>query len=104
MFPRGDQEKQRMDLSAVLPEDCISRIISFTSPRDACRSAVVSPLFKLAADSDDVWNRFLPSDYLQIISSASESSSSTLTSLSKKNLYFYLCNNPIFINNNGTMV
>ncbi|KAL5848620.1 hypothetical protein ACOSQ4_006633 [Xanthoceras sorbifolium] len=87
-----------MDVTVVLPEECISRIISFTSPRDACRSSVVSPAFKSASDSDAVWERFLPSDYQKIISS-SISSSSTLFSLSKKDLYLYLCHNPVLINN-----
>ncbi|KAH7573066.1 hypothetical protein ACOSP7_006496 [Xanthoceras sorbifolium] len=92
-----------MDTSVILPEECISHIISFTSPGDACRSAVVTPLFKSAAYSDAVWERFLPSDYQQIISSSVSSSvSSTLTSLSKKDLYFHLCHNPILINN-GTL-
>ncbi|GAY31691.1 hypothetical protein CUMW_287780, partial [Citrus unshiu] len=80
---------------------CISHIISLTTPGDACRLAVVSPVFKSAADSDLVWERFLPSDYKLIISN-SVSSSSLITSLSKKDLYFHLCHHPILINN-GTM-
>ncbi|KAI9196416.1 hypothetical protein LWI28_023751 [Acer negundo] len=90
-----------MDICVVLPEECISRIISFTSPRDACRSSVVSPAFKSAADSDAVWEIFLPSDYQQIISGSS-STTTTLVSLSKKDLYFYLCDNHLLVNN-GTL-
>ncbi|KAK2643922.1 hypothetical protein Ddye_019117 [Dipteronia dyeriana] len=90
-----------MDICVVLPEECISRIISFTSPRDACRSSVVSPTFKSAVESDAVWEKFLPSDYQQIISSSS-STTTTLVSLSKKDLYFHLCDNPLLIDN-GTL-
>ncbi|KAK3187830.1 hypothetical protein Dsin_027391 [Dipteronia sinensis] len=90
-----------MDISVILPEECISHIISITSPRDACRSSIVSPRFKSAADSDYVWESFLPTDYQQIISNL-VSPSPSLSSLSKKDLYFHLCHNPILINN-GTM-
>ncbi|KAL9411194.1 hypothetical protein AB3S75_044896 [Citrus x aurantiifolia] len=90
-----------MDITFVLPPECISRIISLTTPRDACRSSIACPIFKSAADSDYVWEKFLPSDYEQIISD-SVSDSSLITSLCKKDLYFHLCHNPIIVNN-GTM-
>ncbi|KAL9411195.1 hypothetical protein AB3S75_044897 [Citrus x aurantiifolia] len=90
-----------MDITNVLPVERISRMISLTAPRDACRLAVVSPVFKSAADSDLVWEKFLPSDYKLIIPN-SVSSSSLVTSLSKKVLFFHLYHHPIFINN-GTM-
>ncbi|KAJ0034011.1 hypothetical protein Pint_25362 [Pistacia integerrima] len=66
-----------------------------------CRVSVVSPLFKSATDSDAVWERLLPSDYHEIVSD-SVSSSELLVSLSKKDLYFHLCHNPILIKK-GTM-
>ncbi|KAB5573149.1 hypothetical protein DKX38_000343 [Salix brachista] len=87
-----------MDISEVFPEECLAHIISFTSPRDACRSALVTRNFQLAADSDAVWKGFLPPNYAEIISSAPASSSSKLADLSKKELYFHHCNNPILIN------
>nr|CAB3479988.1 unnamed protein product [Digitaria exilis] len=43
-----------------LPEACLAQVIALTSPRDASRCAAVSPAFRAAADSDDVWRRFLP--------------------------------------------
>lgn len=72
-----------MDIAAVdqLPVECISHIISLTTPRDACISSTVCPIFKSAADLDSVWEKFLPSDYNQIISN-SVSDSSLITSLS----------------------
>ncbi|CAK7336243.1 unnamed protein product [Dovyalis caffra] len=86
-----------MDMSKVLPDECLAHIISLTSPQDACRFALVSHNCQSAADSDVVWEGFLPSKYLEIVSSTT--SSSQLTSLSKKKLYLHLCNNPILINN-----
>ncbi|OMO88402.1 hypothetical protein COLO4_20279 [Corchorus olitorius] len=47
-----------MDFTKVLPEECLCMIISLTSPRDACRSALVCPALRSAADSDTVWERF----------------------------------------------
>ncbi|KAK2653521.1 hypothetical protein Ddye_013377 [Dipteronia dyeriana] len=79
-----------------LPEGCIAVVISFTTPRDACRLACVSTIFKSAADSDIVWDRFLPSDYLSAISDYVSSPTSSL--LSKKELYLRACNNPLLIN------
>ncbi|XP_052298760.1 uncharacterized protein LOC107174909 isoform X20 [Citrus sinensis] len=97
-------ERRKMDITFVLPARCISYIISLTTPRDASRLSLACPAFKSAADSDSVWEKFLPSDYKEIISNSSSISASSLmiTSLSKKDLYFYLCHNPILINNHTT--
>lgn len=73
-----------------LPEDCISNIISFTSPRDACVVASVSKTFKSAAKSDIVWEKFLPPDYPSLIPQSR-------VFLSKKDLYFTLCDDPVLI-------
>jgi len=51
-----------------LPEGCISDILYRTTPADACRLSVVSKLFHSAAESDALWERFLPSNYRFIIS------------------------------------
>ncbi|KAG4184977.1 hypothetical protein ERO13_A09G203300v2 [Gossypium hirsutum] len=84
-----------MEITRILPEDCLCLIISLTSPADACRSAMVSHAFRSVADCDAVWEKFLPSDYRSIISSS-------LLSLGKKDVYFHLCFHPILIQN-GTM-
>ncbi|KAI5347592.1 hypothetical protein L3X38_000479 [Prunus dulcis] len=86
------EAEAEMNIISVLPAECISHIVSCTTPQDACRSSLVSHLFRIAADSDIVWERFLPQDYKEIISSS-------LNSLSKKDLYFHLCNHPIIIGN-----
>ncbi|KAK3122718.1 hypothetical protein QOZ80_8AG0617210 [Eleusine coracana subsp. coracana] len=46
-----------------LPESCLAYAIARTTPRDACRCAAVSPVFRAAADSDHVWRRFIPDDH-----------------------------------------
>ncbi|KAI3775062.1 hypothetical protein L1987_49630 [Smallanthus sonchifolius] len=75
-----------------LPADCIADILSRGSPRDACRSAVVTSLFRTAAESDVLWDRFLPPDQLEIISE----SVSPVTYKSKKELFFKL-SSPLLI-------
>lgn len=74
-----------------LPVDCISTIISFTSPRDACVAASVSKTFESAVKSDTVWEKFLPSEYSSLIPQYSR------VFLSKKELYFALCDDPVLI-------
>ncbi|KAK8684941.1 hypothetical protein V6N13_040955 [Hibiscus sabdariffa] len=91
-----------MDFTMILPEECQSLIMSFTSPADACRSAMVDNALRSAVDFDAVWEKFLPSDYKSIILGSSSSSSSWLLSLGKKDLYLKLCFDPILLQN-GTM-
>ncbi|XP_019180684.1 PREDICTED: F-box protein PP2-B15-like [Ipomoea nil] len=83
-----------MEPFARLPEACVAEIISFTSPEDAARSAVVSAVFKSAADSDVVWDKFLPSDYQSIIS---RSLPPPIVYATKKDLYLALCHSPILL-------
>ncbi|RYQ91342.1 hypothetical protein Ahy_B09g097242 isoform B [Arachis hypogaea] len=75
-----------------LPEGCIANVVSLTTPRDACSLALVSSTFRSAAESDSVWDRFLPSDYNDIVSQSTSSSCR-----SKKQLYLSLCENPILV-------
>lgn len=74
----------------ILPEDCISNIISFTSPRDACVAALVSKTFESAVKSDSVWEKFLPLEYASLIPRSR-------VFLSKKELYFAMCDDPVLI-------
>lgn len=71
----------------ILPEGCVSTILSFTSPQDACKSSLVSAIFQAAADSDVVWERFLPTDYQDIVSR----SMVPFKFSSKKELFLLLC-------------
>lgn len=79
-----------------LPEGCIANALSLTSPKDACRLSLVASTFRSAAESDAVWDRFLPPDYYDIIS-RSVDGPDTFAVGSKKELYLYLCDNPIVI-------
>lgn len=79
---------------SVLPEGCLSEILSLTSPRDVCRAASISKGFNTAADSDPVWERFLPPDYREIIGRAV---SPVVVFGSKKQLYFSLSDSHIIL-------
>ncbi|KAF5961867.1 hypothetical protein HYC85_003076 [Camellia sinensis] len=70
----------------------LSTILSNTSPLDACRSLLVSSSFRSAANSNIVWERFLPSDYEDIVSR----SVTPLKFSSKKGIFVCLCD-PILI-------
>ncbi|XP_042515221.1 F-box protein PP2-B15-like [Macadamia integrifolia] len=74
-----------------LPENCISDILSFTTPGDACRSSAVSHEFKSVINSDILWERFLPLDYEKIISESVSPIDYEIIP-TKKDLYFSLCN------------
>ncbi|KAG6646678.1 hypothetical protein CIPAW_07G024800 [Carya illinoinensis] len=42
--------------------------MSLTSPQDVCRSVLLSSLIRFVADSDTVWEKFLPPNYEEILS------------------------------------
>ncbi|XP_019250067.1 PREDICTED: F-box protein PP2-B15-like [Nicotiana attenuata] len=71
-----------------LPEDCICTIISLTSPPDVLKLSLVSSTFRSAAESDYVWNVFLPSDCQDI----ARKSVTLLKYTTKKELFLCLCN------------
>ncbi|KAJ4802419.1 F-box protein [Rhynchospora pubera] len=76
-----------------LPEECVSHVISLTSPRDACIFSLASTGFRSAVDSDTTWQRFLPSDYVSILSRAVD----PVAFSSKKDLFFKLCERHVLI-------
>ncbi|KAM7273699.1 hypothetical protein ACFE04_028363 [Oxalis oulophora] len=82
-----------------LPEGCIAHMTSLTCPRDACRLSVVSTVFKAAAESDAVWERFFPDGFQSIIarSSSVDVENLPLPSNKKKDLFLYFANNHILI-------
>lgn len=88
-----------------LPEACLADVIALTSPRDACRLAAVSPSFRAAAESDAVWDRFLPPDYRAIAplppppATAAASGGKRM----KKGVYLGLCDKPVPVDD-GSMV
>ncbi|XP_073025987.1 putative F-box protein PP2-B2 [Primulina eburnea] len=81
-----------------LPQDCLVKVLSFTTPKDACRLSAVSSTFRLAAESDSLWELFLPSDYRDIISRSIDGSDSLPHEFqSKRDLYLRLSDHPIVI-------
>ncbi|KAL1218396.1 F-box protein PP2-B10 [Cardamine amara subsp. amara] len=87
----GDKVSDPSPLNS-LPVDCISNIISFTSPQDACVLALVSKTFESAVKSDNLWEKFLPADYEYLVPRSRDFKS-------KKELYFALCDNHVLIDN-----
>ncbi|XP_062010957.1 F-box protein PP2-B10-like [Rosa rugosa] len=82
--------KTVLDLQA-LPEGCIANIISFTTPRDACRLSSLSRIFMSAAESDTIWFKFIPPEIHSPLSPL------YCLSKSKKELYLALCDSPALI-------
>ncbi|KAF3647749.1 F-box protein [Capsicum annuum] len=82
-----------MDYFQLLPEGCVSNILSFTSPKDVAISSATSWGFNSAAESDVIWNKFLPDDYEDVISRYV----SPQIFPSKKELYFSLRDSAILI-------
>jgi len=76
-----------MNLMGELPENCISRILCFTTPRDVCRLSAVNRTFSLAGNSDFVWEKMLPIQYPHLL----QRLDSPLQLSSKRELYFTLC-------------
>jgi hypothetical protein len=76
-----------------LPEACLAYAISLTSPRDACRFAAVSLSFRTTADSDHVWQRFIPGELLDRRAAAVQQPSLAANARRrrKKDAYLALC-------------
>ncbi|AAG29655.1 hypothetical protein [Arabidopsis thaliana] len=79
----------------MLPEACVANILAFTSPADAFSSSEVSSVFRLAGDSDFVWEKFLPSHYKSLIS---QSTDHHRIFSSKKEIYRCLCDSLLIDN------
>ncbi|XP_061951159.1 putative F-box protein PP2-B2 isoform X2 [Populus nigra] len=97
MEMRSGRVVRGVPLNIDLPEGCVANVLSLTTPQDVCRLSAVSPIFKSAAESDDVWQRFLPNDLESILSTALDGSLLLSSASSKKEVYFSLCDNPIIV-------
>ncbi|KAL2468628.1 F-box protein PP2-B15 [Forsythia ovata] len=82
-----------------LPEDCLARVIAFTTPRKACQSSIVSTMFRNSIESDFVWEKFLPCDYRDIMSKLV---SPLMEFSSKKDLFFKLSSPQLIDGGNKT--
>ncbi|XP_019440599.1 PREDICTED: F-box protein PP2-B15-like [Lupinus angustifolius] len=71
----------------LLPNDCLEHILSFTCPQEVCKFSLISSIMKSMADSEVVWEKFLPLNYQEIVSRLVESFSCS----SKKELFLTLC-------------
>ncbi|KAJ6856304.1 hypothetical protein NC651_038030 [Populus alba x Populus x berolinensis] len=80
-----------------LPERCVANVLSLTTHQDGCRLSAVSPIFKSAAESDVVWQSFLPNDLESILSADLDGSLLLSSASSKKEVYFSLCDNPTIV-------
>lgn len=90
--PQPQPQPQHVANLLELPNDLISAILFFTTPRDVCRLAAVSKRSKSVAYSDSIWNKFLPPQCYQIPLRAV----TPFKFSSKRELYFRLCD-PILI-------
>ncbi|XP_076882592.1 F-box protein PP2-B11-like [Bidens hawaiensis] len=82
------------DFFGSIPEGFVSKVVSLTSPRDACRLSSVCSIFRSAAAWDDVWESFLPPDYQKIVTQTAEEDGGCS---SKKQLFLRLYDHPIII-------
>lgn len=95
-----EESRNKIDYFSMLPEGCIADVVSYTTPVDACRMKAVASSFRFIADSDAVWERFLPSDYQQLISRAvpdHEHFHEYLPFSPTKEFYLFLCYHPLVI-------
>ncbi|XP_038880064.1 F-box protein PP2-B10-like [Benincasa hispida] len=94
---RAMEGEEISDFSS-LPEGVVAKILSLTTPPDACRSSAVSRTFHAAAQSDIVWNEFLPTDWELLISRRKPGKIKfDPISSPKKDIFFSLCYNPVLI-------
>ncbi|KEH42965.1 hypothetical protein MTR_1g078460 [Medicago truncatula] len=91
---------KRMKSFEELSEGCIATIHSRTTPIDIGGFSVHSKTFRSAADSDDVWNCFLPSDISSILSQRP----SLANIPTKKALYLALYDHPIIIDHGQKII
>ncbi|XP_075650337.1 putative F-box protein PP2-B12 [Castanea sativa] len=93
----AEAEGKRLRSKPELPEECMREIVSRLNPKEWCRGCAVSQKFREACESDENWVRFLPPDWLAILSR----SSAHLHFTSFKQLYLHLSDNPILIDANS---
>lgn len=86
--PEPEPEYEHSTNLSELPENCISAILSFTTSRDVCKLSAVSKIFRSAAYSNTLWNKFLPQQCQQNLPRAL----TPIAFSSKRELYFILCN------------
>nr|XP_017230904.1 PREDICTED: putative F-box protein PP2-B12 isoform X1 [Daucus carota subsp. sativus] len=86
------------DLFGKLPEEIIEEVVSLIGPMEACRLSVVCKRFLSAAESNTVWERFLPSDYQQFLDRAD--SLPNIKFAHKKDVFLFLIGNHVIFDGN----
>ncbi|VFR00820.1 unnamed protein product [Cuscuta campestris] len=86
-----------MDHFSKLPLDCMSEIISLTSPPDAAAFCLISKRFKSALESNAVWKKFLPPDIDDVLSESPSTTIPWKKKKKKKDLYLSLSHSPILL-------
>ncbi|XP_023530000.1 F-box protein PP2-B10-like [Cucurbita pepo subsp. pepo] len=93
-----EEESEGIIYLSSMPEGVVANILSLTTPSDACRSSAVSGTFHAAAQSDILWNNFLPIDWESLVSRRKTSDLKfDPISSSKKEIFFSLCDCPLLI-------
>ena len=98
---KGSDNNDLQDHISQLPLDCLMTGMQLTSPTDVCRFGATCTTFQSVADSDYVWESFLPDDLSSMLYHA-EIDVQQLP-VSKKELYLHLCHNWIILDG-GTKV
>ncbi|GLJ25659.1 hypothetical protein SUGI_0491490 [Cryptomeria japonica] len=83
----GDNHNEAHRTLADLQENCLTRVLEFTTPKDVCRLSVFCHTLESAANSNCVWEKMVPSHYRDLLARANR----PLQYNSKKELYFKLC-------------
>ncbi|KAL1810431.1 hypothetical protein ACET3Z_027421 [Daucus carota] len=87
-----------IDLFEKLPQECIEEVVWRVGPMEACRLSAVCKRFQSAAESDLVWDRFLPSDYQQLRDRAD--ALPNMKFAHKKDLFLFLIGNHVSMDGN----
>ncbi|XP_017219025.2 putative F-box protein PP2-B12 [Daucus carota subsp. sativus] len=89
---------EHIDLFEKLPQECIEEVVSRVGPMEVCRLSAVCKRFLSAAESDLVWDRFLPSDYQQLRDRAD--AFPNIKFAHKKDLFLFLIGNHVSMDGN----
>ena len=96
------KEIEDADLFGKLPEEIIEEVVSLIGPMEACRLSVVCKRFLSAAESNTVWERFLPSDYQQFLDRAD--SLPNIKFAHKKDVFLFFIGNHVIFDGNTLVI
>ncbi|WOH09916.1 hypothetical protein DCAR_0729376 [Daucus carota subsp. sativus] len=94
----AEEGHEHIDLFEKLPQECIEEVVLRVGPMEACRLSAVCKRFLSAAESDFVWDRFLPSDYQQLRARAD--AFPNIKFAYKKDVFLFLSGNHVSMDGN----